>query len=134
MLPGTLGSIRVKGLLVFLGTSAALLLSLVASSSKGMPPCLFHALTGIPCASCGMTRAFLDLGHGRFASALQHNLASPLVYAGAWALLVIAFLQILQGRERIARTWRRVKGVALPLILGTLTLGWTYRLWHTFRP
>jgi len=134
MLPAALGSVRGRGLLVLLGTSAALLISLAATGSRGMPPCLFHAVTGIPCASCGMTRAFLDLGHGRFLAALEHNLASPLVYAGAWALLVISLLQVLQGQERITVVWRKVKVVALPVMLGTLAVGWGYRLWQVFRP
>ena len=133
MLSTALGSVRGRGWLVFLMTSAALLLSMAASSPRGMPPCLFYTVTGIPCASCGMTRAFLDLGHGRFLAALQHNLASPLVYAAAWALLVVALLQALQGQERITGLWRKVKGVALPIILGTLMVGWAHRLWLTFR-
>lgn len=130
----TLGPIRVKGLLVFFGTSAALLLSLATTSSRGMPPCLFHAVTGIPCASCGMTRAFLELGHGNLRAALQYNLASPLVYASAWALLGAASLQVLQDQERITVLWRRVKTVALPLIISLLAIGWVYRLWQTFHP
>lgn len=129
-----LGTIRGRGLLVCLGTSVALLVSIFASDSRGMPPCFFHALTGLPCASCGMTRAFLDLGHGRFREALAHNLASPLVYGAAWALLSLALLQVMQDRERITSTWRKVKGVALPLFVVPLTVGWAYRLWHTFRP
>jgi hypothetical protein len=80
-----------------------------------------------------MTRAFLELGHGRLVSALQHNLASPLVYAAAWALLVTALLQAMQGQERIIEFWRKVKGVVLPIILAVVTVGWVYRLWHTFR-
>lgn len=127
-----LGPIRAKGLLVFVATSAALLLSMATTSSSGMPPCLFHTVTGIPCASCGMTRAFLELGHGRFWPAVQHNLASPLVYAAAWVLLGAALLQVLQGQERITALWRNVKRVALPAIISILAIGWTYRLWQTF--
>ena len=130
----SLQSVRGKGLLVFLGTSAALLLSVVASSTKGMPACLFNAITGIPCASCGMTRAFLDLGHGRFTEALRHNLASPLVFIATWALLVAALLQAVQGQERITTLWHRVKIVFLPAVLSLLLVGWIYRLWHTFKP
>lgn len=127
-----LGPIRVKGLLVFVATSVALLLSMVTTSSSGMPPCLFHTVTGIPCASCGMTRAFLELGHGHFGAAVQHNLASPLVYAAAWVLLGAAFLQVRQGQEHITALWRNVKGVALPTIISILAIGWACRLWQTF--
>lgn len=123
-----LDSPRGRGLLVLVGTATAVLASLVANSARGFPPCLFHALTGLPCASCGMTRAFLDLGHGRILSALQHNLASPLVYLGAWLLMGCAALQVYQGREQIRPCWDRVKPLALPLLLAILGLGWVLRL------
>jgi hypothetical protein len=35
--------------------------------------CVFRVLTGIPCPGCGMTRAFIYLGHGNFRNAVVHN-------------------------------------------------------------
>jgi Protein of unknown function (DUF2752) len=45
------------------------------------PVCTFHALTGLNCPGCGMTRALYALLHGNFPAALKDN-----------ALLVLALL------------------------------------------
>ena len=41
------------------------------------PQCVFHALTGHPCVTCGATRSALQFFHGHFFNALQWN---PLVF------------------------------------------------------
>lgn len=50
--------------------------------------CPLRLLTGLPCAGCGMTRAFVALVHGQWDAALGFNLLSPLVFASllAWWL------------------------------------------------
>ena len=38
--------------------------------------CPLRRLTGIPCGSCGLTRAATALSHGEFAAASTYNLAA----------------------------------------------------------
>jgi hypothetical protein len=38
-----------------------------------LPPCLFHAFTGLYCPGCGATRALHRLAHGDFIAALRLN-------------------------------------------------------------
>ncbi|NMC63972.1 MAG: DUF2752 domain-containing protein, partial [SAR324 cluster bacterium] len=38
-----------------------------------LPQCPFHALTGIPCLSCGASRAFREIINGNFTNALFVN-------------------------------------------------------------
>jgi hypothetical protein len=39
----------------------------------GVAICPFHAITGIPCPGCGMTRAMLSLGQLQFGKAMHFN-------------------------------------------------------------
>ena len=46
--------------------------------------CPFKALTGLPCASCGMTHAFVHLAHGAVGAAWVANPFGVLLAAGVW--------------------------------------------------
>ena len=61
---------EVIGLVLIFGALAVLALGAYAF---GIPLCMFHRLTGIPCPLCGTTRACVSLLHGDVASALRIN-------------------------------------------------------------
>jgi hypothetical protein len=74
-------------------------------------PCGFHALTGVRCPFCGMTRASVALAQGDFAGALAaHPLAPVVLVAAAWAMWTLA-------RGRIPR-------VPATVLLGAVALVW----------
>ncbi len=50
--------------------------------------CPLKALTGIPCAACGMTHALVYLAHGRLHAALSANPLGAVVAASGWAFVV----------------------------------------------
>ena len=80
--------------LLLLAPAAVLLLAalLPPTLSTPVPLCAVKALTGVDCPGCGMTRAFLLIGHGRVAEARAlHLLALPafLVVAGMAAMGVV---------------------------------------------
>jgi len=90
----------------------------VESVISHLPPlCLFHAVTGIDCPGCGMTRAFLHLAHGDFTAAWSFHPFSPFV---ALLLLVLAW-----GPKSVW-SWIRhsstARGVAIAVLF--LLLGW----------
>jgi hypothetical protein len=62
---------------VLLGATAlgvgALVFFFNPSTHGFYPICLFHAVTGLNCPGCGMTRALYALLHGNFLQALQDN-------------------------------------------------------------
>jgi len=61
-----------------------------------VPLCIVKGLTGLDCPGCGMTRAFLLVGHGRFAdAAATHPLSIP-------AALIVAGMAV-TGIVRITR-------------------------------
>jgi len=74
--------------------AAAMLLP--AGWESPVPLCLFKGLTGLDCPGCGMTRAFLLIGHGRFAAAAAvHPASIP-------AFLIVAGMAM-TGIARIVR-------------------------------
>ncbi len=88
--------IRERALAVGLGLLmlvAALVLMFFKGPSGGgvLPSCVFHEITGLHCAGCGMTRATNELIHGRVASAMDYNpagvVALPLVVG--WVVLMV---------------------------------------------
>jgi hypothetical protein len=72
------------------------------------PPCTFKTLFGIPCLSCGMTRAFAALSHGQLALAWSYNLLAFPLYLTFWGLLVWGVHGLVQSVRDLVRTRRRL--------------------------
>lgn len=62
------------------------------------PPCPFREFFSIPCASCGMTHAFVALSRGHVTAALH---ASPLGAVGAGAAWTLALLAAARAALRL---------------------------------
>ncbi|HEX9243949.1 MAG TPA: DUF2752 domain-containing protein [Anaeromyxobacter sp.] len=81
--------------------------------------CPLRGLAGIPCATCGMTHAFVHLAHGEVARALDASPLGALVAAAAWAYAALDLARAALGAPlpapsaRAARTAAAVGLVAL---------------------
>jgi hypothetical protein len=84
------------------------------SSVSFYPRCVFHALTGLQCPGCGLTRAMHHVLHGHFADAFRLNafgvVFAPMVVAGA----------VVAPRRVLLRPWIGWTAVALVLGWGVL--------------
>jgi Protein of unknown function (DUF2752) len=95
-----------------------------------LPICVFHSLTGRPCATCGATRSAIALFHGHFLSALGWNPLAFLTYCVViiFNLYAIAMVVARGPRLRLARiTSAEVKFLragAIVLLMGN----WIYLL------
>lgn len=93
------------------------------------PPCVFHALTGVPCPGCGSTRAVLAFFRGDFAAALAFNplvataLAAGLL-AGALAPVWVALGGPLPALAPVLPARTRV------VIAAAIALNWAYLVWR----
>jgi hypothetical protein len=57
-------------------------------------PCPFKELTGLPCATCGMTHAFVHLAHGELGRALAANPLGALLAFAAWAFALLDLVRV----------------------------------------
>jgi hypothetical protein len=87
------------------------------------PPCAFHALTGLWCPGCGLTRGVHQLLNGHVMSALGYNLFVPVVLA----VFVVSWWRWLRStwgrpsRPLTPRTTRWI-AVAMPVVLLAYTV------------
>jgi hypothetical protein len=91
------------------------------------PACPARVLLGVPCPTCGMTRAFVALAHGDVGGALAASPAGAVLAAGAWLLAVLDVVRLAAGRSLPAVSPRLARaGVAAGIAL--LALGWAWML------
>ncbi|MHC5011376.1 MAG: DUF2752 domain-containing protein [Planctomycetota bacterium] len=81
---------------VLVGTSLV-----VARAGMPVQTCVFEGATGVPCPTCGGTRAAGHLLDGAWGTALVTN---PLLVAVLGALLASLLLRVVAGR-RLSLTW-----------------------------
>jgi hypothetical protein len=109
------------GAVLLIGAGAAWL------QQRGTQVCLFHRLTGVPCLTCGSSRALCALSVGHVGTALRvQPLASVAMLATvvgclfyAWTLFVRRHVPVLHLERR---EWRWALGIALFLVV----LNWAY--------
>ncbi len=122
--PRTLG-VPLWAVLV-IGLWLALLSAVVAmewAAGNDVVVCQFRALTGIPCPTCGSTRALLALAKGRLFEAFAHN---PLavtagVFGVAWLVARVGF-----GRSVTVSPAMRARGHLWLLAAVLLLANWGY--------
>ncbi|MEZ5211014.1 DUF2752 domain-containing protein [Gordonia sp. PP30] len=85
-----------------------------------MPVCPTHALLGIDCPGCGMSRAIYYLEHGELGTALHYNAVGVV----ALALLAVSFVTYTIGlwRGRAVRGWQNWRHT--PTVALVVTLVW----------
>lgn len=85
----------------------------------GLPPCTFKAVTGMPCASCGMTTSFALSIRGDLFHAVQANFVGTLLALFGMAFIPWGLLSAWQGRFLYIRSLERT---VIFLVLGFVAL------------
>jgi hypothetical protein len=120
--------------LIWLAVSLGSLALAAAWLTVGLPwpRCAFHAITGLPCITCGMTRCGLQFFHGHFLAAFKWN---PLVFMAlcsltAFDLYALAMLAARAPRLRISSYTQTAKTFVRIAVILALVLNWIYLLMH----
>lgn len=91
--------------------------------------CFFEQVLGIPCPSCGLTRAFISISHLQFKEALHYNAACVLIYL--IVVFQIPFRVLATANSRYLSAFERFKAFRtayFSLTVVVLFAGWLYRL------
>jgi len=87
--------------------------------------CPFRALTGLPCATCGMTRAFVRLAHGDFPGAVGASPYGALLAAAGWLFATLAVLRAVAGAPWPTLPPGRTRGLAVLAVVALLA-NWAF--------
>jgi len=124
---------RIQGLATAAAAGGVLLLSrLLSCADQGPVLCLFRRITTLPCPSCGMTRAFVALGHGDLHAALGFNIASPAVFLAACLIFLLALGQAAFSRPILPVVWVAVRRLVFPATVTLMAAAWSVNLVHYF--
>lgn len=125
--------VRRRALLI-LGAAAAAGVALRLGLAQYVPvTCPLRGLTGIPCASCGLTRAAAALCRGQWTAASAHNVAAiPLALFGVAVLLLLAWEAITQ-RPVLRPLWARYSGLLTWAAVALMSAAWVVNLHRHFQ-
>jgi hypothetical protein len=105
---------------------AARFLPLLALHSE----CPFRLATGLPCATCGMTHAFVALAHGELLAAWSASPMGAVLAAGAWLYAILDLARVALGLPWPSIPQRAWRAVAVAACSAT-ALNWAWMLWRT---
>lgn len=104
-----------------------LLASRFLEPPRSINVCLFNLATGLPCMTCGLTRAFYAISHGHLRQALVYHPLSLPLYGLVTLHLLLACLRLLGWRFRLIRTPNPARAM-IGWMVGVLFVFWIPRL------
>ncbi len=111
-------------IVVILGSVLLFSRLLEPSRFSSIDICLFNMLTGLPCMTCGMTRAFHSISIGNFREAIRYHPLSIFTYI----LVVFHFFIAILGIAGLKLNIYRMHRVFLYAVLGIFFVFWMVRL------
>lgn len=96
-----------------------------------LPGCIFHSVFGIPCLTCGSTRAAFAFLHGDIFSAWRFNPLATLCYIAIAIYDAYALFVLVRRGPRLRIVWSHsLRRSFATLIFGAALLNWVYLLRH----
>ncbi len=94
------------------------------------PICVFHAITGHPCATCGATRSAIAFFHADFFRAWRWNPLALVFFCGVTAFDVYASIVLVMRapRLRIMQLTSTEKSITRIGVVSLVALNWIYLL------
>ena len=90
--------------------------------------CYMRRYAGLDCPGCGLTRAFISIGHGRFAEAWRYNPAAMLIFPLIAAQVPIQLVQYTRARRGLPELRAPlITQVVLGIVITSLVAQWVLR-------
>ena len=94
------------------------------------PSCVFRGMSGLPCPTCGTTRALLSMAKGNFIDAMTMNPLVVVLLTAAIASCLYSFVSLLFGTRRMTFSLsEREKDVMRITAVMIVLLNWGYLLY-----
>lgn len=90
--------------------------------------CSMHTHIGIDCPGCGLTRCFIHIAHGNFASAFVLSPVGIAVFAYVAFQIPLSLIWLFKGREKRVQRLVRINQNAMLFLVFALLAQWLYRL------
>jgi hypothetical protein len=95
-----------------------------------LPPCGFRLMTGLPCATCGLTTSYCNMARGRVGAAFRAHPAGIVLLPLTAAIAVLALLSAVTGRH-LLRPFAWVLGPwGWKVVLVAIAAFWIWQLTH----
>ncbi len=91
-------------------------------------PCIFRAVTHVPCPMCGMTRSFIFTAHGNLEAALNMHLLGPLLFSLVAATSVYLAASMVSGYRARLTLSPKARRIAFWSVAGLLIACWIVKL------
>lgn len=91
--------------------------------------CPMKGLLGIPCATCGMTHAFVSFAHGELLAAISASPFGALLAAAAWLFVVLDGARVALDLPFPSLDLRLQRALAA-VAVGALAINWAWLLAH----
>ena len=111
----------------FLGVDRWSLPGISLIGGEGSTTCLLRRATGLPCATCGMTRSFCAIGRGDLGAAFAQHPLGPILYAFSVLVMLRSAAVAVTGRRILPQAGRVFLWMAAVLVAVILVV-WVVRL------
>jgi hypothetical protein len=105
-----------------------------AGSPAALPVCLFKQVTGLPCPSCGTTRAILEMIDGRIVDSLLVNPFGALAVAAMFIVPLWCIADLIRKSDSFYRAYGRGERLITQsraisvLALAVVALNWLWNI------